>query len=97
MTARDVENAMLDRCVAVARDATLAVQNQHEANVFRLASMVIQTRYETEAINLMRASDLYFASHPDERVEPADVVRNGWIVNLPRLRDRLSRLLGWRY
>lgn len=97
MTARELETAMLNRCVSVARDISLMAQNQQEANVFRLASMVIQTRYETESANLMRASDLYFASHPNERVPPADVVRNGWIVGLPRLRDRLSRCLGWRY
>jgi hypothetical protein len=33
----------------------------------------------------------YFAAHPSELLESAETVRRGWIVNLPRLRDRLER------
>jgi hypothetical protein len=33
----------------------------------------------------------YFAAHPSELLESGETVRRGWIVNLPRLRDRLER------
>jgi hypothetical protein len=42
---------------------------------------------------LIQASERYFAAHPDEKLAPAEVVGNGWIMNLPRLRDMLSRRL----
>lgn len=33
------------------------------------------------------------ADHPEQQVPSAEVVRRGWIINAPRLRDRLERLL----
>jgi hypothetical protein len=38
----------------------------------------------------MKASEQYFATHPNEKLAPVEVVRNGWILGLPRLRDMLS-------
>jgi hypothetical protein len=96
MNARDVESALLARCAAAARDVSQSAQDQREANVFRLAAMVVQSRLPYESSNLMRASDQYFAVHPNERVAPEEVVRSGWVSNLPRLRDMLSRLLQGR-
>jgi prevent-host-death family protein len=96
-TARDVEFKMITRCAAVARDTTQTAENQSEANVFRLAAMVIRSRFTHESESLMRASEEYFATHPNEQLDPGDVIRRGWIVNLPRLRDMLSRELGWQY
>lgn len=93
MTARDAESALLDRCVGVARALTQAARDQREANVFRLAAMVVRSRFPGESVCLMQASERYFASHPDERLLPADVVRKGWVFSLPRLRDMLSHRL----
>jgi hypothetical protein len=31
--------------------------------------------------------------HPEQELPSAEVVRRGWIINAPRLRDRLERLL----
>ena len=90
MTARDAESALLARCFAVAREVAQSAQDQREANVFRLAAMVVQSRFPSESMCLMRASERYFASHPNEKLAPADVVRNGWVLSLPRLRDMLS-------
>jgi len=91
MTARDVESALLARCSAVAREATQTAQDQKEANVFQLAAIVVQSQFPTESKYLMQASDRYFASHPNERLSSAEVVRRGWVMSLPRLRDMLSR------
>lgn len=93
MAARDNESALLARCFAVTRDVAEAARNQREANVFRLAAMVVQSRFPGESRCLMRASEQYFAAHPEEKLAPADVVRNGWVVSLPRLRDMLSHRL----
>lgn len=96
MTARDLEAALLARCLAVAREVEHSAQDQREANVFRLAAMVVKSRFPSESKSLMRTSDRYFALHPDERLPPADVVRNGWILSLPRLRDMLTHQLRGR-
>jgi len=94
MSAREVEAAMLSRCAAAARDSELVARDQKEANVFRLAAMVVRCDCPTASTGLMRASDKYFARHPDDRLAAVDVVRNGWVFSLPRLRDMLSRRLG---
>ena len=91
MTARDAEAAMLDRCATAARDAASTACDQREANVFRLAAMVVQSRFPRESTGLMRASERYFAQHPGDKLDAAEVVRNGWVASLPRLRDMLSR------
>lgn len=93
MTARDTETALLARCVLAAKGGAPA-RDQRDANVFRLASMVIRPDFPRESTSLMQASEQYFARHPAERLSPAEVVRNEWISSLPRLRDMLSRRLG---
>ena len=95
MTSRDVESALLARCSAIAREATQAAQDQREANVFQLAAMVVQSQFPAESKCLTQASERYFASHPNERLASAEVVRRGWVMSLPRLRDMLSRQLQW--
>jgi len=96
MRAREVEAALMKRCAFVAREANLVAMDQLEANVFRLAALVIQSRFPHEAQRLMAASEWYFATHPSEQLASAEVIRRGWVVGLPRLRDRLSRELQLR-
>jgi hypothetical protein len=93
MAARDIESALLARCAAVAREAAPVAQDQREANVFGLAAMLVQPRFPGESKSLLRASEQYFATHPTERLASAEVVRRGWVISLPRLRDMLNRQL----
>lgn len=93
MNARDDEAALLARCAAVSRDPVQTAKDQREANVFRLAAMVVRSSFPDESKRLMSASDQYFSRRPDEILDPADIVRKGWVVSLPRLRDMLGRLL----
>lgn len=93
MNSRDLESALLSRCAAVARQASAQARDQREANVFRLAAMVVQSRFPGESNRLMRASDQYFEAHPTERLPPQAVVKNGWVFSLPRLREMLSQQL----
>lgn len=53
--------------------------------------MVVQSRFPQESKRLLLASDRYFATHPNESLPPGDVVRRGWVLGLPRLRDMQSR------
>ena len=93
MTARDLEAALLTRCSAAAREAAPTAHDQREANVFQLAAMVVRSRFPRESTSLLQASEQYFAIHPQERLASSDVVRNGWVLSLPRLRDMLSHQL----
>lgn len=95
MTARDVESALLARCSVIAQEAAQAAQDQREANVFQLAAMVVRSQFPNESKCLMQASERYFASHPNERLASAEVVKRGWVMSLPRLRDMLSHRLQW--
>lgn len=90
MSAREAESMLFARCSVAAREAAQSAQDLREANVFRLAAMLVRSRFPGESAYLMQASERYFASHPDEKLAPPDVVRKGWVPSLPRLRDMLS-------
>jgi hypothetical protein len=90
VTAREIENNLLVRCAAAARSRTEVAHDQREANVFRVAAMVVQSRLPEEASRLMQVSEAYFLRHPSDRLPAVAVVRNGWVFSLPRLRDMLS-------
>lgn len=93
MTSREQESAMLARCATAARKDEDGAHDQREANVFRLAAMVLQSRFPVESKRLSRASNAYFVDHPTEKLACADIVRQGWVFSLPRLRDMLSHQL----
>lgn len=90
---RDREEAMLRRCAAAARTTGGAPADAMEANVFRVAAMVMQSRHPTEATRLRGLADRYFASHPKDLMPVARVVDRASMVSLPRLRDMLSHYL----
>ncbi|AKJ32108.1 hypothetical protein [Caldimonas brevitalea] len=90
MTARETESRLLARCVAAARGQVLAALDQREANVFGLTALVVQPHFPAEAAHLLQASERYFALHPGDKIEPAEVVRKGWVIGLPRWRDMLD-------
>ena len=97
-TAREREAKLLQRCVQVARGLPhdAGVAGGREANVLRVAAMVLQSTFPAESRMLMAEADRYFAEHPEELEPVVNVVRNGDVVNLPRLRDGLTRLLKQR-
>lgn len=67
-----------------ARDIEAAMLSRCAA-VARLGAAVADARDS--------AAERYFAEHPQDRMEPAEVVRCGWVASLPRLRDMLGRKL----
>lgn len=97
MDAREYEDQMLERCVAVARGDADAAESAEEANVFLLAGSVLRSRMRTEADRLSASGEAYFARHPEAELEDGEAVRRGWIVSMPRLREMLSVKLGWSF
>ncbi len=93
MLSRDVEQTLLSRCAAAAKGELARATDQREANVFRLASMILRPRMPSEADRLLTASESYFSQHPTDLVASGDVIRNGWVLSVPRLRDMLTMRL----
>ncbi|WP_261531379.1 hypothetical protein [Burkholderia multivorans] len=93
LQARDIEQAMLERCLQIATTPGDMPRDQAEANVCRLAGVIVDGRYPEAGKRLSDAAATYFADHPGQQAPSAEVVRRGWITNAPRLRERLERLL----
>jgi hypothetical protein len=95
MRAREREAHLFARCAKVAGVSGVDGQalDQCEANVFRVAGMVLRSQWPQQAARLLAASEDYFARFPDQRLAAEQVVRRGWLISLPRLRVGLNRLL----
>jgi hypothetical protein len=93
MNPRDREKLMLDRCVLAARSLAgpINAENGREANIFRVAAMVIQSSFPTESKSLMVCANRYFAENPHELAPVVNVIHQGDVISLPRLRDSLTR------
>jgi hypothetical protein len=92
MSARDIEQAMIRMCRDVAC-AQAEPQGQDQANVCRVAGMIVRIRYPAAGARLFDAAARYFAAHPEQQLPSQEVVLRGWLISLPRLRDQLERLL----
>lgn len=93
MSAREEEEVLLDRCKAASLgELSLAVEPR-EANVFRVAAMVLGEPFREASRRLSEISTAYFSTHPDELLPPSVVVSRGWVVSFSRLRERLEARL----
>ena len=45
------------------------------------------------AKRMLAAGNTYLSAHPQRQLHASEVIRRGWVTNLPRLRDMLSRSL----
>lgn len=93
MTSRQAEQDMLNQCAAVAHATVLVAADQKEANIFRVAAMVVQSRFPLEAARLSAASESYLSLNPNEQLPAGEVASRGWILSLPRLKDALTSRL----
>jgi hypothetical protein len=95
--ARQVEAAWLGFCVSAAQPVQkgphVLAQDERQANVLRVAGLVIQSRFPQEAKRMLAVGNAYLSAHPDHQLHASEVIRRGWVTNLPRLRDMLSRSL----
>jgi hypothetical protein len=76
-TARDIEGAMLERCLQIVTTPGAVPRDQAEANVCRLAGVIVDGRYPVAGKRLSDAAATYFADHPEQQVPAAEVVRRG--------------------
>jgi|GEM_PF-317355 transcriptional regulator with XRE-family HTH domain len=90
MNSREAEGRLLARCAETARSTSATAETQQEANVYRVAAMLLRSKFPQESAHLMDACNLYFGSHPNEQLTAEEVVRKGWVFSLPRLRDMLA-------
>ncbi len=94
LNGRERESQLLNRCCTVARSHERGLaENQCEANVFRVAAMIIGPRWRQESNRLLQASEMYFSDHPEQQLHASEVVRKGWIFSFPRLREMLHERL----
>ncbi|RCK25323.1 MULTISPECIES: hypothetical protein [Thalassospira] len=92
MDERDREEQLLERCakVGLGTASRASPSSPMEANAFRVASMILRSKFPNEADRLLVASQNYFDINPDELVETAEALRRNWVPGLPRFRDFLS-------
>lgn len=88
--AREAEGVLLMVCLEVAQGVGEMPCSAQQANVMRVAAMVIGRSFPASQKRLSAAAARYFEEPPGEEVESAEIVRRGWVSNLPRLRDRLE-------
>ncbi len=67
--------------------------NAREANVMALAGSLVESDAPVASDHLQEAAERYFKDNPNERVEPAQMVRPGWIIGVPRFHKRVVRAL----
>ncbi len=91
--AREAEEVLLTVCLEVAQGVREMPCSAQQANVMRVAAMVIGRSFPASQKRLSAAAARYFEAQPGEEVESAEIVRRGWVANLPRLRDRLEHKL----
>ena len=91
--AREAEEVLLTVCLEVAQGVREMPCSAQQANVMRVAAMVIGRSFPASQKRLSAAAARYFEAQPGEEVESAEIVRRGWVSNLPRLRDRLEHKL----
>lgn len=92
MNARDTEEQLLALCGQAAKGGLASAGAQREANVLRIAAMILSHRFPEETRQLWRVVDAWFDQHPDDLLEVEDIVRRGWVISLPRFRDGLERV-----
>lgn len=90
---REAEEVMLMSCLEVAQGVRAMPCSAQQANVMRVAAMVIGRSFPVSQKRLSEAAARYFEAHPGDKVESAEIVRRGWVSTLPRLRDRLEHKL----
>lgn len=93
LNSRVSEAVLLERCALVVRGDRLAAQDEREANLLRLASMLVRPRRVEASVRLRRAADEFFAAEPAALRETGEMVRLGWVVSLPRFRELLDSRL----
>jgi hypothetical protein len=96
VTARSTEAELLRRCRDAAIGDRFSADDVIDANVFRLAAMLLRSNFPDEAARLSQLSEAYFRMRPDDRLAAEEVIHRGWLFSLPRTRQILTSELNGR-
>ena len=89
MYAREQEDYLIQRCLNAGQNRTEA-RDEREANVFHVAAMLLRQEFPQLAQQLQQHSTDYFHIHPEQKLPVAEVIRQGWLISLPRFQQALS-------
>ena len=90
MNAREKEQAVVSRCVRIAKGSLTPISDAAEANAAKLAAGVLRSNFPLESSRLRTASLKYFFRFPESELPPQEIIERGWIPSLPRFRDLLE-------
>lgn len=88
MYAREQEDYLIQCCLNAGQNQT-EVQDGREANVFHVAAMLLRQEFPLLAQQLQRHSSDYFQTYPEQKLPVAEVIRQGWLISLPRFQQAL--------
>lgn len=80
-------------CLDGAASALAHKPTCEQAQVFRLAAMLLRGSHPEASRNLKLAFDVHQREHGCATQPPETAIEQGWIIGLARFRDTLSRQL----
>ena len=88
MSARALEDEMLQVCVQVALGHMTVLQNKDQANAVHLLSSLLGGQQ-----NLDLVSQKYFVHHPEDKKEWQELLGEPWMLGLSRFKNMFSQQL----
>lgn len=93
MDIRQSETELIEKCVWLATGKQHHATNSKEANIFLVASSLVKSLHPQASGLLGVASSSYFEVYPDQKMDVQHILKQKWIVSLPRLKSRLCARL----
>lgn len=92
--ARLQEASLVRQCLDVATTSSLTEEPTcQQAQIFRLAAMLLRSSHPEAALNLQQAYDVHLLKHACIPLPPDAAIKQGWVLGLARFRDTLCRQL----
>lgn len=91
--ARLYEASVVRHCLDAATSTLVEKPTCQQAQIFRLAAMLLRSSHPEAAGNLLRAYDDHSIEHACVPLPLDNAIDQGWIIGWARFRDTLSRQL----
>ena len=89
VSARETERELINCCCDVAACKTVVI-NEALANVLNISASLLKREFPIPSAAMQAASDLYFATAEHPQLTATQILERGWIISLPRLKNRLA-------